>query len=131
MITQPIDLTVMPDNNGQYMDCWPDGRELSEHVPEIWIDMIPFLAARVLISQGYDAERPFIVHLRGADYTLCKSTLGQVAATPVVNAGKPVTHGTLCIWSHGAPWPPKRDAGLKRWRAKRGLQDDDDGAGKS
>jgi hypothetical protein len=93
----------MPDRDvsWQYAVRWPDGSLQAEHVPDIWIDMIPFMAARVLLSQGYDAARPFIVRLLGADYDLCRSTLGAVAATPLVNTGKPVTHPTTCVFREG------------------------------
>ena len=75
---------VMPDRDdcSLYMACWPDGVRQIERIPDVWLDLIPFMVARILLSHGYKAARPFIVRLQGADYDLCRATLGAAAATP-------------------------------------------------
>jgi len=100
--TIPIEVTAMPDrdDSSQFMVVW-NGSLQAQHVPDIWLDMIPFMVARVLLSQGYNAKRPFIVHLLGADYDLCRSTLGAVAATPLVNTARPVTEPSTCVFREG------------------------------
>ncbi len=103
----PIELLVVqdPDHAWYYTARWHHGevcRLLNlEHVPEIWLDLIPFMAARILLSEGYNAERRFIVRLQGADYELMRSTLGAAAATPRVNDTAPVKEALRCVFSEG------------------------------
>jgi hypothetical protein len=84
-----------------FMQCdaqWLDGEPTLCGVPEAWLDLMPYLIARKLLEQGYDAERELIVHLAGADYDLMRAPLGLVAATPVLGA-VPVKHGARCVYS--------------------------------
>jgi hypothetical protein len=61
---------------------------------------MPFLIARSLLSQGYNAKRLLIVRLEGADYEMQRAPLGAVAATPLVNTGAPVSEPTMA-WTAG------------------------------
>ena len=75
----PIELTVLPDpHNGSphYMVCWPDDESGPTCIPEIYLDLAPFMAARFLLSQGYNPQRLLIVRLQGADYELLRAPLG-------------------------------------------------------
>jgi hypothetical protein len=74
-----------------YAAFWPDGELFALlGIPEIWLDLAPFLAARILLEQGYNVAREFILRLEGADYELMRAPLGRVAATPVLSS-EPVT----------------------------------------
>lgn len=97
MTTVPIELCVSPcsDDGFMYTVRWPDDHALWISVPELMIDLLPFMAARILLSQGYNAKRPLVVRLEGADFKLCQAPLGAVAATPLVNRAAPVTEA-LC-----------------------------------
>jgi hypothetical protein len=90
----PIVLVVEEHPNASmfYRVGWTDGEPLRpiENVPEILLDLTPYIAARKLLAEGYHPERMLIIQLRGADYELMHAPLGIVAATPVLNA-KPVT----------------------------------------
>ena len=90
-------VTPHPDDGLLYMACWSDGEPLVHHIPEVWLDLMPFLAARKLFEQGYNAGRLLIVRLRGADYELMRAPLGAVAATPLVNSAAPVERPTHLV----------------------------------
>jgi hypothetical protein len=79
-----------PGNGLVYMACWSDGEPQVQGIPEHWLDLMPFMVARVLIAQGYDPGRLLVVQLRGADRDMCRAPLGAVAATPVANTAAPV-----------------------------------------
>jgi len=49
-----IELTVVPSDDGSYSAIWSDGDLLFAGVPETWIDLMGFMAARVLLRLGYD-----------------------------------------------------------------------------
>jgi len=44
----PFELTVKahPDDHCLYAVCWSDGDAQIDNIPEIWIDLIPFMVAR-------------------------------------------------------------------------------------
>ena len=65
------------------------------NIPEVLLDIIPYVVARKLLSGGSYPER--IVKLRGADFELMHAPLGIVAATPVLN-DKPVTESTRSLY---------------------------------
>ena len=96
----PIELTVIPHDGWYYRGVWSDGRVQLENIPEAFLDLMPFMLARVLLEQGYNAARPFIVRLQGADYELMRATLGAAAATPLVNAAKPVANPLRCVFNN-------------------------------
>ena len=83
-----IELTVKPhaDNGLLYAACWSDGDAVVHHIPEIFLDLVPFLAARQLVDWGYNLDRQMIVRLQGADYTMMRAPLGCAAAPPQVSA---------------------------------------------
>jgi hypothetical protein len=95
---------VMPDrdNNQRYQACWsgPDGDERYVwDVPEIMLDLLPFMAVRKLLAQGYDAGASLlIIRLQGSDRELCNASLGAVAATPLINHDAPVLAPTYCVY---------------------------------
>jgi hypothetical protein len=90
----PIVLIVEEHPNASmfYRIAWIDGEPLRpiENVPEILLDLTPFIAARKLLADGYHPERMLIIQLRGADFELMRAPLGIVAATPRLN-DTPVT----------------------------------------
>lgn len=77
-----------------YDACWADGDALLAAVPEVYLDLIPFMLARRLLEQGYNPQRLLLVRLSGADYELMRAPLGVVAAKPLLNTRKPVSHPT-------------------------------------
>ena len=95
-----IELEVMPhpDDRMLYMACWSDGDQLVHHLPECWLDLMPFLAARRLLEHGYDLKRLLIVRLHGAYLDMMRAPLGAVAATPLVNTAAPVKAATRCVY---------------------------------
>jgi hypothetical protein len=95
-----ITLTVMPHHEDalHYMACWSDGEVAVHHIPEVWLDLIPFMVARTLLAWGYDASRLLVVRLEGADYDLLRATIGAAAATPLVNSAAPVKQATQCVF---------------------------------
>lgn len=99
----PIELTVMPDpgDSWRFRVYWPDGDQQLGDIPDVWLDLVPFMAARILLSHGYDAERPYIVRLQGADREMMRTDLGSAAATPLVNLAAPVHRATHCIYRKG------------------------------
>ena len=81
-----------------------DATPLLMHIPEAWLDLVPFMAARALLNQGHNPARVLRVRLQGADYELCYAPLGAVAATPLINFAAPATRPAHCIFaeqSHG------------------------------
>jgi|SRR5271167_1104246 len=94
-----IELEVMPhpDDDWLYKACWSDGDELMANVPYCLLDLMPWMIARALLEQGYKTDRLLIVRLRSADYELMRAPLGAVAATPLVNMMKPVTHAQYAV----------------------------------
>ena len=96
----PIELTVIPHNGSpHYMVAWPDDESGLTGIPEIYLDLAPFMAARFLLSQGYNPQRLLIVRLKGADYELLRAPLA--AAMPVVNATGHATRSIFHRSQHG------------------------------
>ncbi len=95
----PIELTVQehPDSPLHYRIVWLDGDLFLGAIPECWLDLAPYMAARTLLEQGYNASRELIVRLQGADYELMRAPLGVVAAPPSL-ATSPVTQPTRCVY---------------------------------
>lgn len=94
-----ITITVMPQPDSlHYMACWDEGERLFANIPELWLDLTPFMAARQLLEWGYDPNRLLIVRLQGADYELLRATVGAAAATPLVNTAAPVKQATRCVF---------------------------------
>ena len=101
-----IVLTIVPHpgNDLHYMACaapeWRDCYipEVLDDVPEVWLDLIPYLAARVLLSRGYAAGRGFIVRLQGSDRDMMRAPLGAEAATPKANSSSPVKRAAHCVF---------------------------------
>ena len=92
----PIELTVIPhphNGSSHYMVCWPDDESGLTRIPEIYLNLAPFMVAR--LSQGYNPQRLLIVRLQGADYELLRAPLA--AAMPVVNA-TPASQATRSIF---------------------------------
>jgi hypothetical protein len=97
-----LKVTRHPDADGVlYMACWNDGEPLVHHLPECWLDLMPFLAARRLLEQGYNLQRLLIVRLHGADLDMVRASLGAVAATPLVNTAAPVKAPLHCVYRKG------------------------------
>jgi hypothetical protein len=96
-----IELTVTshPDDGLLYMACWNDGEQLVHHIPEAWLDLVPFIAARLLLEHGCNLDRLLIVRLQGADLDMMRAPLGAVAATPLVNSAAPVKQPMRCIYN--------------------------------
>lgn len=85
----PVELIVRQHGDSDsYRVYWGDGLDGLSNlaVPSEWLDLIPFMAARFLVVEGYDTERPYVVRLEGADTNMMRTTLGHAAATPVLNA---------------------------------------------
>ena len=99
----PFELTVKPhpDDHCLYAACWSEGDAQIDNIPEIWIDLIPFMIARKLLSQGNNPDRLLIVRLEGADYELMRAPLGVAAATPLINTAAPVWQSTRCVYRRG------------------------------
>lgn len=106
-MSQPdIELMVEPhaDNGMLYMACWPDGDPTQlTHIGEIFLDLVPFMLARMLLSQGYNPQRQLIVRLQGADYDLMRAPLGAAAATPHINFAQPVKQATRAMLTRAQP----------------------------
>jgi len=97
----PIELTVIPhphNSSPHYMVCWPDDESGLTRIPEIYLNLAPFMVARFLPSRGYNPQRLLIVRLQGADYELLRAPLGAAAAMPKVNVTAPVSQGTRSIF---------------------------------
>jgi hypothetical protein len=96
-VPPPIELTVhpyrCPHGESFYRAVWPDGEpERSAVIPEVFLDLAPWLIARILLEQGYNPQRELLVRLHGGDRDLVRAPLGAVAATPLVNTAAPVSH---------------------------------------
>jgi hypothetical protein len=85
---------------GGFKACWADGDDLVSSVPYSYLDLLPFMIARTLLEQGYDLNRLLIMWLRGADYEMARAPLGQLAATPLINTARLVTHPQRAV-RHG------------------------------
>ena len=95
----PIELTVNPHNGSpHYMVCWPDDESGLTRIPEIYLDLASFIAARFLLSQGHNPQQLLIVRLQGANYEPLRAPLRAVAAMPKVNATAPVSQVTRSIF---------------------------------
>ena len=95
--------------------AWPDDESGLTGIPEIYLDLAPFMAARFLLSQGYNPQRLLIVRLQGADYELLRAPLGAAAAMPMVNATVARRRG-LSSTGHSMA-VDLDDTALVRWRA--------------
>ena len=53
-----------------YRVVWVNGEPCRpfDNIPELMIDLIPYMTARKLVAEGYHPERLLIIQLRGADY---------------------------------------------------------------
>lgn len=98
MTTIELMVTPHPDDHSLYRACWSDGDTQLTHIPEPWLDLIGFLVARGLLSQGYDVNRLLVVRLQGADFELMRAPLGAAAATPIVNVAAPVKQAAHAIF---------------------------------
>ena len=92
-----IELTVVKDSSApfRFKSVWANGTEddsMVRQVFEEFLDLVPFMLARILVKQCYDPKRLLIVRLEGADYEMVRAPLGVVAATPLLNHAVPVTH---------------------------------------
>jgi hypothetical protein len=86
-----IELSVVPEDDGcSYRAEWTDGDTVVEHIPECFLNLIPFMLARKLLEWGYNVERMLVVRLQGADFALMRAPLGAAAATPLLNSAAPV-----------------------------------------
>jgi hypothetical protein len=99
----PFELIVEEQHGdaGCYRVCWCDGEPDPVYLcnlPEIWLDLIPYMVARRLIRQHNNPERLLIVKLRGADYELMRAPLGMVAASPLLNVDNPVNKPAHCLY---------------------------------
>jgi hypothetical protein len=95
-VTWSIELMVEEQDTGIYHVRWDDGcwhhkEILLANIPEPWLDLLPYMAARRLLDGEYSLDRLLIVRLQGADLELMRAPLGVVAATPLLNTNKPVT----------------------------------------
>jgi hypothetical protein len=95
---EPIELTVTPDRHGNYWVCNSDGDPLFAALPEVWVDLAPYLAARTPSEHGVSCDCTLIVRLQGADYDLAHNTIGALAATPIVNT-VPVQQPPQCLYA--------------------------------
>jgi hypothetical protein len=97
--------TIMPhrNNDSVYQACWDDGRVVICNIPGVFLDLIGFMAARVLLEQGFNPERKLLVRLQGADYELLSASLGAAAATPMINNETPVEHATRSMLARAQP----------------------------
>ena len=94
----PIEPTVIPHNGSpHYMVSWPDDESGLTGIPEIYLDLAPFMAAR--LSQGYNPQQLLIVRLQGADYELLRAPLAS--AWPKVNATGQATRSIFHRSQHG------------------------------
>jgi hypothetical protein len=102
-----IELMVVPYGNDgwSYEACWPDGEVFVSNMmpPRIsyeFLDLMPFIIARVLMEQSYNLKRLLVVRLQGADREMVRAPLAAVAATPLVNIERPVEHPHLGMKAH-------------------------------
>lgn len=96
-MSRDIDLTAAPhpENSFLYNVYWTNGDDDGVFLAEVsycFLDLLPFLVARILLEQGYNLERLLVVRLRGADFEMMRAPLGAAAATPLVNRANPVKH---------------------------------------
>ncbi len=87
-----IELTVTPhdDDDSQYVVREANGDPVVSYVPEAMWDLIGYMVARRLMEQGLDPDRHLVIRLAGADFVMMHCTLGQAAATPLINFNAPV-----------------------------------------
>jgi hypothetical protein len=61
----PIELIVEDQPDGAYRVCWCDGEPVDNtfltNIPEVLLDIIPYMVARKLLSGGSHPERMLIV----------------------------------------------------------------------
>ena len=87
------------DDDTQYVARWASsGDPVVSYIPEAMWDIIGFMAARRLMEQGMIPRNGFCVRLAGADFTMMDCTLGQAAATPVINFAAPVSAPASVIY---------------------------------
>ncbi len=67
-------------------------------IPELFLDLVPWMVARELIAHYYEPSRTLVVNLRGSDKTMMRAPLGEVAATPLVNSASPVKEPAHPFW---------------------------------
>ena len=102
-----LEILVAPHDNddGLYRADHADGTELLTGVPELMLDLIPFMLARRLLEWRYDPECLLVVKLQGADFEMMRAPLGVVAAKPLLNTANPVTQPT-----YNAAWTELRQS---------------------
>ncbi len=87
------------DDRSLYRVAWSDNGEAAlENIPEDWLDLIPFMAARWLLARRHDASRTLVLRLVGADFEMMRAPLGAVAAPPLVNYAAPVSCAVHCVY---------------------------------
>ena len=116
MSLQPVELLAMSrsddlslvieqhyDDDTQYVARWAsNGDPVVSYVPEAMWDLIGYMAARRLMEEGHNPEKRIRVRLAGADFTMMDCTLGQAAATPLINFDKPVSAPASVIYRRKA-----------------------------
>lgn len=92
MSLPPVELLVRPhaDDGSRYMAVRSDGSTLIQHVPQLWLHLLPYMIASALLDQDYNVDRVLIVRLQNADYDMMHAPLGAVCATPLVDYQHPV-----------------------------------------
>jgi hypothetical protein len=97
----PIELLVEEQPGTEcYRVRWRNNEIFIANIPNVWLYLVPYMAALKLWEQGYHVDRLLIVRLRGSDFDLMRARLGFVAAPPLLNT-KPVTKPQHpCYWSY-------------------------------
>jgi hypothetical protein len=96
---KPIEIIVTPQGNEFYQGHDADGGQMLTGVPEVMLDLIPFMVARRLLDWRYDPACLLVVKLRGADFDMMRAPLRVVAATPLLNTAAPVAHPAYNAWT--------------------------------
>jgi hypothetical protein len=90
--SRPIELTAAPIRHCEgafpaYELRWADGVLLLDRIMEPWLDLAGFMAARVLLAQGYGPHRLLLVRLQGVDYVLMRASAGRGLICLIANSG--------------------------------------------
>ena len=92
-----IEVVVAPQVDGTYAAYLDDDTVISG-VGEVFLDLIPFMVARLLLQGGRDPNAMLVVKLVGADFLMLEAPLSLAARTPLLNTAP----------SPPAPPPPFR-----------------------